>query len=85
MMGKRKLTIGESKVLALIQEEYGPQNTQKDVFFSDKDEAVIFAKDIDGMPYKLIDLTNVAAMCENGTINSEQELISQWIRIPDDK
>jgi hypothetical protein len=85
MMGRRKLTIGESKILALIQEEYGPQNTEKDVFYSDKGEAAIFAKDIHGMPYKLIVLTNVAAMCENGTISSEQELISKWIRIPDDK
>ncbi len=84
-MGSRKLTIGESKILALIQEEYGPQNTQKDVFFSDKGEAEIFAKDIHGMPYKLIVLTNVAAMCENGIIKSEEELISKWIRIPNDK
>ena len=84
-MGSRKLTIGESKILALVQEEYGPQNTQKDAFFSDKGEAEIFAKDIHGMPYKLIVLTNVAAMCENGTIKSEEELISKWIRIPSDK
>jgi len=84
-MRTRKLTIGELKILALIQEEYGPQNTQKDVLFSDKGEAVIFTKDIHGMPYKLIALTNVAAMCENGTIKSEEELISKWIRIPNDK
>jgi hypothetical protein len=84
-MKRRKLTIGESKILALIQEEYGPQNTEKDVIYSDKGEAIIFAKDIHGVPYKLIDLTNVAAMCENGIINSEHELISRWIRIPDDK
>jgi hypothetical protein len=85
MMVRRKLTTGELKILALIQEEYGAQNTQKDVLFSDKGEAVIFAKDIHGMPYKLIDLTSVATMCENGTINSEQELISKWIHIPDNK
>ncbi|MGD1119075.1 MAG: hypothetical protein ABR886_06265 [Dehalococcoidales bacterium] len=84
-MGKKKLTIGESKILALIQEEYGPQNTEKDVIRSDSGEAVIFAKDVNGVPYKLINLTNVAAMCENGTIKSEQELISKWIHISDDK
>jgi hypothetical protein len=81
-MGRKKLTIGESKILALIQEEYGPQNTEKDVFYSDKGEAVIFAKDMLGLPYKLINLTNVATMCENGTIKSEKELISKWIHIP---
>jgi hypothetical protein len=84
MMKRRKLSTGESKILTLIQEEYGTQNTEKDVIYSDNGEAVIFAKDIHGVPYKMIDLTNVAAMCENGTISSEQELISKWIRIPDD-
>jgi hypothetical protein len=84
-MGSRKLTLGEEKILALVQEEYGPQNTKKDVLYSDNGEAMIFAKDEHGVPYKLIDLTNVAAMCENGTIKSEQELLSKWIRIPIDK
>jgi hypothetical protein len=84
-MRTRKLTIGESKILVLIQEEYGLQNTEKDVVFSDEGEAVIFARDTHGIPYKLISLTNVAAMCENGTIRSVQELISQWIHIPEKK
>jgi hypothetical protein len=55
------------------------------VLFSDHGEAMIFAKDEHGVPYKLINLTNVAAMCENGTIKSEQELLSKWIRIPYEK
>jgi hypothetical protein len=84
-MRNRKLTVGESKILVLIQEEYGPQNTEKDVVFSDNGEAVIFARDEHGIPYKLISLTNVAAMCENGTIRSEKELISEWIHVPNKK
>jgi hypothetical protein len=84
-MGSRKLTVGESKILVLIQEEYGPQNAEKDVVFSDEGEALIFARDEHGIPYKLISLTNVATMCENGTIHSVQELISEWIHIPNKK
>jgi hypothetical protein len=84
-MRNRKLTIGESKILVLIQEEYGPQNNEKDVVFSDDGEAVIFARDEHGIPYRLISLTSVAAMCENGTIRSVQELISNWIHVPNKK
>jgi hypothetical protein len=83
-MGRKKLTIGEEKILAVVQDEYGPQNTQKDVIYSDQGDAMVFAKDEHGVPYKLINLTVVAAMCENGTIKSEQELLSKWICIPND-
>jgi len=83
-MGRKRLTDGETKILVLIQEEYGPQNSERDVVYANNGDAMIFAKDPNGVPYKLIDLTDVAAKCENGTIKSEQELISKYIRIPND-
>jgi hypothetical protein len=83
-MGRKKLTIGEEKILAVVQDQYGEQNSQKDVIYSDEGNAMIFAKDEHGVPYKLIDLTAVAAMCENGTIKSERELLSKWICTPND-
>jgi hypothetical protein len=54
---RRSLTQGEQFVLAQIQDIYGPQNEESDVFFSDPDEAVIFVKDRTGASVGVVVLT----------------------------
>jgi hypothetical protein len=67
---RRSLTEGESFVLKQILEMYGERNTEDDVFFSDIGEAVLFVKDRNGIQVLMAVLTNLAAMCEDGTIGS---------------
>jgi hypothetical protein len=67
-------------VLAQIQDIYGPQNEESDVFFSGPDEAVIFVRDRTGANVGVVVLTNVAQMCEDGTITSLDELRRHWLR-----
>ena len=76
---RRSLTEGEQFVLAQIQDIFGPQNEESDVFFS-RDEAVIFVKDRKGVSVGVVVLTNVAQMYEDGTIASLDELRRDWLR-----
>ena len=77
---RRPLSQGEQFVLAQIQDIYGPQNEEGDVFFSDRDEAVIFVKDRNYGSVGVVVLTNVAQMYEDGTITSLDELRRHWLR-----
>ena len=77
---RRPLSQGEQFVLAQIQDIYGPQNEEGDVFFSDRDEAVIFVKDRNYASVGVVVLTNVAQMYEDGTITSLDELRRDWLR-----
>jgi len=76
----RSLTKGEQFVLVQIQDIYGPQNEESDVFYSDADEAAIFVKDRTGASIGLVVLTNVAQMYEDGTITSLDELRRDWLK-----
>ena len=67
-------------MLAHIQDIYGPQNEENDVFFSGPDEAVIFVRDRTGASVGVVVLTNVAQMYEDGTITSLDELRNAWLR-----
>jgi hypothetical protein len=77
---RRELTTGEAAILAVIQREFGSQNTADQVFFTDVDEAVIFAKAMDGTSAPIANLTNLAAWRADGTIASDDELRTKWLR-----
>ena len=77
---RRSLSRGEQFVLAQIQDIYGSQNEEGDVFFSGPDEAVLFVKDHTGANVGVVVLTNVAQMYEDGTIASLDELRRDWLR-----
>ena len=79
---RRQLTEGELFVLRLIQEAYGNENTEDEVFFSDENEAVIFVKG-DGGGLGLAVLSNLAMFLEDGTISSVEELKHDWLMIDD--
>lgn len=76
---RRALTEGESFVLQQIQDMYGAQNTEQDVFFSDVDEAVIFVKDRNGVEGLVVVLTNLASWYADGTIASLEDLRAHWL------
>jgi hypothetical protein len=80
-MTKRDLNAGELAILALIQQGYGPQNVVGDVFFNESGEAVILVKRTDGTSPLMANLTNLSAWRANGTIPSDEELKSFWLRL----
>jgi hypothetical protein len=65
----------------MIQVGYGPQNTEEKVFFSDKDDAVIFVVARDGTSTLCAVLTKLAAWRADGTIASDQDLVCEWLQL----
>jgi hypothetical protein len=78
---RRELTPGERAILDMIQVGYGPQNTEEKVFFSDKDDAVIFVVARDGTSTLCAVLTKLAAWRADGTIASDQDLVCEWLQL----
>ena len=75
----RELTKGESRILEIIQDMYGAQNTREDVLFAN-DEAVILVEAADGTTALMASLTNLAGWYADGTITSDDELKRVWLR-----
>ena len=80
-MRQRDLTTGEARILRIIKEGYGSQNTVDEVFFTDADEAAIFVKASNGTSPLMANLTNLAVWRAGGTISSDEELRSFWLRL----
>ncbi|HSY92618.1 MAG TPA: hypothetical protein VK812_14680 [Candidatus Binatus sp.] len=80
-MPKRVLTQEEGAVLTMIQQGYGAHNGADKVFFSPTDEAVIFVRLANGMSCLMANLSNLAARRADGTIVSDEELKTKWLRI----
>jgi hypothetical protein len=75
----RKLTAGESGILAIIRDRFGDRNTPDDVFFTDAGEAALFIKSSDGAAVAAANLTNLAAWRADGTIGTDEELKTEWL------
>jgi hypothetical protein len=80
-MQRRVLTSGESAVLAIIQQEYGPQNSADTVVFTDAGEAVIWVRASDGTSPLMANLSNLAEWRTDGTISSDDDLKRDWLRL----
>jgi hypothetical protein len=80
-MNRRVLSDREAAILAMIQQGYGPQNSADKVFFTEADEAVLFIKASDGTSPLMANLSNLAAWRADGTISSDEELKSEWLRL----
>jgi hypothetical protein len=80
-MQRRVLTAGETAVLAIIQQGYGPQNSADSVFFTNEGEAIISVTASDGTSPLMANLSNLAAWRADGTISSDDELKSDWLRL----
>lgn len=77
---RRPLSEGELFVLRLIQEAYGSENSEDEVFFSDEDEAIILVQG-DGGSLGLTVLSNLAMFLQDGTISSVEALKRDWLMI----
>jgi hypothetical protein len=75
------LTHQETDVLTIIQQGYGEHNAVDKVFFSQTDEAVIFVRLANGNSCLLANLSHLAARRADGTIPSDEELKTKWLRL----
>ena len=75
----RDLTEQELIVLAEVQEFWGPQNTETDVF-AVGEEVCIFAKDRAGNMQVGISLTNLGDWYADGSLSMEQ--LKRWVMGP---
>jgi hypothetical protein len=73
-MLRRILTDGETSVLTIIQQGYGPHNSIDKVFFSPANEAVMFVRLSNGTSIVMANLSD-------GTIPSDDELRTKWLRL----
>jgi len=79
----RSLTDGESFVLDLLRQHFGPWNTIGEVFLSDQNEAVIFVRDAAGSSPVCVNLTVCASLYEERELTLE-ELKTDWLQMPPD-
>jgi hypothetical protein len=78
---RRDLTSGEMKILGIIQNGYGSNNTADKVFFTRTDEAAIAVEDSTGNTQLMANLTNLAAWRADGTILTDDVLRKDWLRL----
>jgi len=74
----RPLTVGENRVLRLIQKVYGGQNTEAECFFRG-DDVAIFVKDSDGSIPIYVNLSVVSSIAERDNL-SDKALVADWLR-----
>jgi len=84
-MRRRVLTAGETAILTIIQQGYGPQNIADNVVVTNEDEAVIFVTACDGTSPLMANLSNLAAWRADGTISSDDDLRRDWLRLADSR
>jgi len=77
----RDLTEGELRILRIIQAHYGPQNSAEDAFLAGDGKTVLLVKSRDGSGSLMVNLTDLATWCADGTITSDEELRRRWLRI----
>lgn len=81
MPARRVLTDGETAILTVIQQGYGAHNSIDKVYFSPAGDAVMFVRLTNGMSIVMANLSNLAAWRADGTISTDEELRTKWLRL----
>ncbi len=74
---RRQLTPREAEILAAIQDLYGDVNDENSVFFSPKQEAIIFIRDQAGASQLTANLSFLAQLRDEGSTIAE--IREQWL------
>jgi len=69
---RRSLTREEQLVLVEVQELWGPQNSEADVFFTQANDAALFVKARDGSSPVAVVLTNLGRWYAEGSLTLEE-------------
>ncbi len=75
--GRRQLTTREAEILAAIQDLYGDVNDEDSVFFTPKQEAIIFIRDRAGVSQLMANLSFLAQLRDEGSTLAE--IREQWL------
>ena len=79
----RALTEEESRILGMIQSEYGEQNAAESITWIDDNEATLWVTDNAGVMVAMVNLTSLADWRLDGTIETDEELRGDWLRFGD--
>ena len=77
---RRPLSGDETRILKEIQDFWGSQNGDPDVFISDSGEAVIFVPATDGSQPLVVNLTNLGAWLRDGSL--DVSIVREWVQGP---
>ena len=82
MKKNRSLNNDENDIFKLVKKVYGDLNKLKNITFSDRDQAIIWAKNNKGEMIIIINLTFIAELkiAEN---LSEEHIIENYLKIPE--
>jgi hypothetical protein len=78
---RRPLTPDESRILDVLRDQYGPSNNVDAVFFTDRDEAAIFATDRNGVAGICVNLTVVPMMQRMEGV-ADADVFEKYLRPP---
>lgn len=74
---RRHLTDKERFVLSEVRAWWGDQNTEQDLFFTDRYEAALFVKDRDGELPVLVNLANIGDWHRYGMLSPDLKGMSR--------
>ena len=77
---RRPLSGDETRILREVQDFWGSQNEDPDVFISDSGEAVIFVTATDGTKPVAVNLTNLGAWLRDGSL--DVATVREWVQGP---
>jgi hypothetical protein len=78
---RRPLTADEARILGVLRDHYGPANDVDAVFFTDRDEAIIFVKDRNGVSGICVNLTVVPMMQQLEGV-ADLDVFEKYLRPP---
>ena len=78
---RRPLTPDEARILGVLRDHYGPWNNVDAIFFTDRDEAVIYPKDQNGNCGICVNLTVVPEMQQIEGV-ADADVFEKYLRPP---
>jgi len=78
---RRPLTVDEARILGVLREHYGPANNVDAVFFTDRDEAIIFTQDRNGIAGICVNLTVIPEMQQMKGI-ADADVLEKYLSSP---
>lgn len=80
---RRPLTTDEARILGVLRDQFGPANNLDAVFFTDRDEAIIFATDSNGVPGICVNLSFIPVMQRiEGVADADADVFEKYLRPP---
>lgn len=81
MSKNRDINNNELGIFNLVKKVYGDANKVEDIFFSDRNEAIITAKNNKGDMVMMVNLTFLGDLKKSENL-ADEDIINEWLKIP---